>query len=257
MAEDCARGERLGWQEFVRDYAPIARTLLGQYFPTLAPDADPHITAVFQRARAGEGAWFRQLLFSNEREFLMAFHDLVFAYAREVARVPVPELSLDQVRGVMQDRPLVEREMLWMFIKGYDAPRVAEIMMHAEATVQAVQDAATQPLAQALPAAGDALSLYARVLIEQAEKTAGEQCLPLKTFNNLINGQISWRDRELAEQHIAGCFRCLERFTAFQEMIRIRKDAPPLRQPAIDSILAQLNLAAERRKGLLGKLLAG
>ncbi len=256
MAEDCARGERLGWQEFVRDYAPIARSLLSHYFPTLAPEADAHVAAIFQRGRAGDNAWFRQLRFSNEREFLMAFRDLVFAYGREVARLPAPELSLDPVRGAMQGLPLVECELLWMFIKGFDAPEVAEIMMHAEATVRTVQDTAGQRLAQALPAiSGDALKLYAPVLVEHAQETAGENCLPLKTFNNLINGQISWRERELAEQHIAGCFCCLERFTAFQEMIRRRKEAQPLDAPEIAQILAQLNLPVQR-KGILRKLFA-
>ena len=72
MAEDCARGERLGWQEFVRDYAPIARTLLDHFFPMLAPEMDTHVAAVFQRARANDNAWFQQLKFHNEREFLMA-----------------------------------------------------------------------------------------------------------------------------------------------------------------------------------------
>lgn len=258
MAEDCARGERQGWQEFVRDYAPLARALLGQYFPMLSPEAAAHVSAVFQRARAADNAWFRQLRFSNEREFLMAFHDLVFAYGREVARVPTPELSLEQARDIVEGLPLVEREMLWMFIKGYEAPRVAEIMMHAEATVQAVKDAAGRRLAQSLPGvSADALSLYARALIEQAEQNRGEHCPPPKTFNNLINGQISWRERELAEQHIAGCFYCLERFTAFQEMIRLRKDAQPLPAAEIEPMLAQLSLAPGRRKGILGKLLAG
>ncbi len=256
MAEDCARGERLGWQEFVRDYAPIARSLLCHYFPTLAPEADAHVAAIFQRARAGDNAWFRQLRFSNEREFLMAFRDLVFAYGREVARLPAPELSLDPVRDAMQGLPLVERELLWMFIKGFDAPEVAEIMMHAETTVRTVQDTAGPRLAQALPAIyGDALKLYAPVLVEHTQETAGENCLPLKTFNNLINGQISWRERELAEQHIAGCFCCLERFTAFQEMIRRRKEAQPLDAPEIAQILAQLDLPVQR-KGILRKLFA-
>jgi len=38
MAEDCASGQRQGWEEFVRDYAGITRALLTHYFPTLTPD---------------------------------------------------------------------------------------------------------------------------------------------------------------------------------------------------------------------------
>src|SRR5689334_19214689 len=119
MKEECARGERQGWQEFVRDYAPLARTLLQQYFPTLAPEMEANVRALFERARANQNEWFRNVSFSNEREFLMSFRQLVFAYAREAARVPVPQLSPEQVREIMKDLPVTEREMLWLFIKGY------------------------------------------------------------------------------------------------------------------------------------------
>ncbi len=63
MAEDCGRGQRGGWQEFVRDYTPVTRVLLEQYFPMLKPELDVHITAVFERARAGDNAWFSDLPF--------------------------------------------------------------------------------------------------------------------------------------------------------------------------------------------------
>jgi hypothetical protein len=257
MAEDCARGERLGWQEFVRDYGSIARTLLTHYFPMLAPEIDAHIAAVFQRARAGDNAWFQQFKFQNEREFLMAFRELVFAYGREVARLPVPELSLDQVRSIMKDLPVVEREVLWIVIKGYPAARIGAIMMNSAATAQAVKDIADQRLAAVLPGAtADAFNISARVLMAEAEKTGGEACLPLRTFNNLVNGQVSWRERELAEQHIRDCFRCLDRYTAFLEMIRLRKDAQPLTEQEINPIISQLNLPAEKGRGLLAKLFA-
>lgn len=257
MAKDCGRGERLGWQEFVRDYAPIARTLLQHFFPMLAPEIDAHVAQVFQRARAGDNAWFRQIKFQNEREFLMAFRELVFAYGREVARVPTPELSLEQVRSIMKDLPVMEREVLWMFIKGYDAPRIGPMMFNTEATAQAVKDIADKRLAEVLPAAtADAFNTSARVLMLEAEKGHTEKCLPLRTFNNLINGQLSWRERELAEEHIRDCFYCLDRYTSFVEMIRLRKDAQPLAEPALNSILATLSLPAEKGKGLLAKLFA-
>src|SRR6476469_3580686 len=51
MAEDCARGERLGWEEFVRDYSGITRGLLSHYFPALVPEIEEHVGAVFERAR--------------------------------------------------------------------------------------------------------------------------------------------------------------------------------------------------------------
>jgi len=243
MAEDCAQGERRGWQEFVRDFAGIARSLLVHYFPTLGSEMDGHVTAVFRRAGAQHGSWFSGLKFSNEREFMMALRDLVFAHGREQERGPAAPLSLDQVRAMMKDLTLLEREMLWLFIKGYDAQGIAGIMMNATATAEAVKRIANQDLA-----------LSARALMESAEQAKTDQCCPLKTFNNLVNGQITWREREAAEQHMADCFYCIDRFTTFQEMVRLRKDVSPLREPEVEAILAQLPFVSDRRRGVLSRL---
>ena len=45
---------------------------------------------------------------------------------------------------------LLEREVLWLFIKGYDAQPIAAIMMNAAATAEAVHRIAEERLA-ALP----------------------------------------------------------------------------------------------------------
>ena len=257
MKEDCARGERQGWYEFVRDYAPLVRTLLQQYFPTLSPEMDTHVRSIFKRARANQNEWFRNVSFANEREFLMAFRQLLFQYGRETERVPVPQLSLDQVREIMKDLPVTEREMLWLFIKGYTAPQIARMMRDAEHTAEQVKRIADERLKQLLPATtADAFSISARVLMEEAEKSVSERCVALKTFNNIINGQISWRERELAEEHIRDCFNCLDRFTGFQEMIRLRQDAQPLAEAEIEPILENLSLPAAKGKGVLARLFA-
>ncbi|HKW27596.1 MAG TPA: hypothetical protein VJN48_17550 [Terriglobales bacterium] len=257
MKEECALGARQGWHEFVRDYAPLARTLLQQYFPTLAPEMDMHVNALFERARANQNEWFRNISFSNEREFLMAFRQLVFAYGREAERVPVPQLSLEQVRQIMKDLPVTEREMLWLFIKGYSAPQIARMMNDAENTAEKVKSIADERLKQLLPATTpDAFSISARVLMEEAEKTRSEQCVALRTFNNIVNGQITWRERELAEEHVRDCFNCLDRFTAFQEMIRLRKDARPLQEGEVEPILVELHLPPAKSRGVLARLFA-
>lgn len=257
MVEDCARGERQGWLELVRDYGVLARTLLAHYFPMLAPEMEMHLGAIFERARANDNAWFRELHFANEREFLMAWRQFLFEYGRSAARVPTPELSLEQIREIMKDLPVLEREMLWLFIKGYQGAPIAAMMMDAEATAEATRRVADQRLKQILPGASpQAFNVSARVLIEAAEKTATPQCLALRTFNNLVNGQISWRERELSEEHIRDCFYCLDRFTSFLEMMRLRKETPALAEEETAAILARLNLPAAKGKGLLGRLFA-
>src|SRR5579871_6518685 len=54
MTEECGRGDRQGWYEFVRDYVPLIRQLVEQYFPMLAPEMEAHVAALLQRARQPE-----------------------------------------------------------------------------------------------------------------------------------------------------------------------------------------------------------
>ena len=256
MSEDCARDKRLGWYEFVRDYAAIARSLLEHYFPTLKPEADVHVAAVFARARANGSAWFSTIKFSNEREFLTAFRGFVFAYGREQERVPTPQISLEQLSEIMKGLSVVERELLWLFIKGYQAAQIGPMVSNLESTAEAVKKVADERLATLIPGSSpDAFVLSARVLMEAAEKAGTDKCLSLKTFNNMINGQLSWRERDLAEEHIKDCFYCIDRYTSFCEMIRLRKDAQPLAEPEVETILQQMGAPAKKPKGLLAKLL--
>jgi len=268
MAEDCARGGRQGWTEFVQDFGGIARTLVSRYFPSFAPALEGHVVAVFRQAGAQDGAWFTGLSFTNEREFMMAFRDLLFAYGRKQERLAgqrshpesasAPLITLEQLRPIMQDLMLLERELLWLFIKGYDAEHVAAIMMNAVATAEAVQRAAAERSRALLPGASpEVLTRSAPVLMETTEHSKTDACVSLKTFNNLVNGQISWREREAAEGHTNNCFYCIDRFTTFKEMVRLRKDTPPLPLEQVEAILAQLPLADGRPRGVFSRLFAG
>jgi len=253
MAEDCGRGEPRGWEQFLRGHGGIAAQLLARYFPTLTPEAEQHLTAVFQRAHGNDAAWFRGLTFSNERDFAMAFRELVFAYGREAARLPLPEAPLEPLQTAAAKLTLMEREILWLCMQGYDPPQIAAILANAAATAEAATRAIGERLGSVLPAAPDARALAARALIEAAEKTRTEECLPLKTFNNLVNGQLTWRERELAEEHIRPCLYCLDRYTAFQEMIRYLRDARPLPDDQAGRLLASLGVHPAK-KGLLGRI---
>lgn len=256
MAEDCARGERLGWAEFVRDYSGFARSFLTHYFPVLIPEIEDHVVSVFRRARANDNQFFQGLTFTNEREFAVSFRNHVFAYGRETARLPVPQISLDQVREVMKDLPVVEQQMLWLFIRGFDAAAIGRILMNADATARDVKAKADERVRKIVPAASpDALVISARALMEAAEQTKGDACLPLKTFNNIINGQITWRERDVAEKHVASCFYCLDRFTTFQEVVRMIKDQQHASEDYVDSAVAKLDLPAKKKSGLLAKIL--
>ncbi len=250
-AADCERDEALGWQEFVASCAPLARRLLEHYFPSLQPELDAHVTHVFRQAHKDDNAWFAGLHFANEREFLMAFRELVFACARPAARIPTPEVSVEQARALLSDLPVVERELLWMLVKGYDARQTADILMNTDATATALDEKSRERVAQLAP--GGRGSGATRALLELAENARTADCPPLKTFNNLINGQISWHERDRAERHMGECLYCVDRFTAFQEMIWLGRHNHPLSQPEVQRIIGELGLP-RKKKGIVARL---
>jgi hypothetical protein len=56
---------------------------------------------------------------------------------------------------------------------------------------------------------------------------------------------------------MSNCFCCIDRFTTFQEMVRLRVDVPPLPEPQVEAILARLPFAAGKPRGVLSRLFAG
>lgn len=254
MAEDCARNQRQGWFEFVRDYGAIARTLLAHYFPGLAPEIDQHLRAAFARANADDNAWFRSLRFSNEREFSMQLRAFVFAYSREIDRLPLPELPTVALARAQDGLTLVQRQLFWIYLRGWDAVQTSAILMSVISTAHETKALADERISSLPPAAKDRHTT-ARVAMELAEAGKTADCLSWKTMNNIINGQIAWRERELAEVHMTGCIHCLNAFTSFQEMIWLRKSAEPLPESEVQMILKGLRVKTS--KGLLPRLLAG
>lgn len=249
--EDCSRGAYEGWVELVRDYAGVARTLLSHYFPTLQPEIEGAVKQVFATARTNDNAWFRTLHYANEREFAMAFRDLVFACGRSYARLPAPGISTDQVFALLEKHPVVHQELFWAFLKGWDVQQASAMLMNASATAEESSKLADAELSQLAPPSERAN--IALMSMEAAEARRTPDCLAWKTFNNIINGQISWNDREAAERHIGGCVHCLNAFTAFQEMIWLKNTSAVIDEKQAEALAMTLGFQRPS-KGLLSRI---
>lgn len=255
-AEGCAKGLRQGWFDFVRDYGAIADVLLAHYYPGLASELPLHMQSVFARANADGNAWFRSLHFSNEREFSMAFRQLVFVYGNHSQRMTPPEISADSLVQAQEGLMLVQRQIFWLYLRGWSADEASSILTNAASTAQEVRQLADERLALIITQGSPTNRLAAaRGAMESSEHAHTADCLSWKTMDNIINGQIAWRDRQASERHMNGCNHCLNAFTSFQEMIWLRTSAKPLPQAEIDSIVRTLHVQGP--KGLFSRLLAG
>lgn len=254
--EDCSQGRYLGWYEFLRDYAPLAEALLSHYFPALASDLDASVLDVFSRARAEGNVWFRSLNFANEGEFAMAFRDLVFTSGRTAAQMPAPGVSAEEILVLLDGLTLVQREFFWTFLKGWGVQQASAMLMDASATARQTDNITSERLSRLSPTVLAERSAIAIMAIEAAQSHKGAECLRWKTVNNLLNGQLSWSDREIAERHMSGCVGCVDAFTAFQEMIWLRRQAVPLPAEEVEALANKLNIRPPAAKGLLAKFLS-
>jgi hypothetical protein len=244
-----------GWVEFVRDYAPIARTLLSHYFPALMPDLDLAVSDVFARAHVNGNAWFQSLRFTNEREFAMTFRNLVFESGRSQARLPGPDIPADSIFALLNGLSLVQRQFFLLFLSGWQVYEASRILMNASATAEETKKAADDRLAS-LPGGQVERAAITLLAIEAAQTRGGADCLTWKTFNNLVNGQISWNSRDAAEQHMTNCVHCLEAFTAFQEMIWLRKETTTFSDQEIQGLIEKLHIRGGVSKGLFSRILS-
>jgi hypothetical protein len=252
--QDCSQGKYRGWSEFVRDYAPVARHLLSHYFPALAGDIDGAVANVFGRARGDGNSWFRSLHFANEREFAMSFRELVFVSARSDGRLPPPKVSAEQVFALLEGLTTIQQQLFWMFLKGWDVQQTSAMLMNASGTAAEVSSMTDLRLESLHPDGSEGRMSIALMALEAAQTRKGPDCPDWKTFNNIINGQISWSDREAAERHFTHCVHCLDAFTAFQEMIWLRKKADPLSERDTGLLLSRLKFEKTSDKGLLRRI---
>jgi len=85
---------------------------------------------------------------------------------------------------------------------------------------------------------------------------AGKECVPLRQFVRIFDGQATWYDKAPAEEHVATCPHCLERWTSLREVIYWRAKAEPLSAAEADEFLSALPIrsASPVRKSLLSRL---
>jgi len=67
-----------------------------------------------------------------------------------------------------------------------------------------------------------------RALGRAAAAAAGPGCLPPKTFLDLLDGRTTWHGREQLEQHVTGCWHCIDHFCRLVETVEVLRGNQPL-----------------------------
>lgn len=245
MQESCQSDQPEGWRRFVESYAPLAQRLLEHYFP--GHDTAALLVEVFRQARANQAELWRTFSGVSEKEFLLHFHRFVLQQGR-AARGAWPEtpLSPQNFQALLEEFPPLQREMLALSFRGYEAEELSQMMKFHPETIRTATERAQEKLRARL---GEAIGPdFSRrdhdALFAAIEAQRGENCVPDKIFPRIVDGQTTWREREEAERHIESCLHCLNRFADYYEVFHYHRTLPPADGSTVARLAAALGLPA-------------
>lgn len=260
MIEGCARRKARAWRELVKGYLPLARHFLARYAPALARDAETVIPRLFSRALASDAAFFRSFSGRTEREFMVHFRAFLIACARAMAAAPspgAPVATLEVLESALNDFTVLQRQIVWLYALGYDPAELGPILkVKAETVAQAVADAQERLRASMELWSTDSLRASAPALVEALSARETPDCYPYLTYHRIMDGQITWKDRDAALAHLTRCFRCVDRFCVFQEAVYYYRKLPAATPAEVEAVIKALGfpLVGETKPSLVARL---
>lgn len=228
----------------LRSFLPIAEHLVRQYFSDVWPDPADGAAAVFSRLRAHGGERLQAFAGIAEKEFLMLLRDELFALGRERRGVREPlGMTHEQFAQLLGDFLPIPREAVVMLAKGYAPEKFAVVLHMEDATARDI----LQKVSQKLEATGLAVRLPAnldRLLWQLEQQEATPECVAVRTFVRITDGQITWNDKEAADRHMASCLRCFQHFVTYQELHWFYLEYPPGDEQRVEAVAGEIGVAS-------------
>lgn len=259
MIEDCVRGERRGWREFVSHYMPMARRLLLRYGGQPEGDEARRLREIFTATAADDHRFFRSFEGRTERELMVHFRNFVVAHvrsARDAARsTGAPVAALEVLEQALAELTVLQRQAVWLFTMGYAPADVAPIVNVKPETAAEIIASAQEKLRGKMDAWSEgSLRDSLDALREELPARETADCYSYLVFHRIVDGQITWRDREVALAHLARCFRCVDRFCVLQEVVCFSRALPPAPGAEVEAVLRELGFPERKTKGVFARL---
>jgi hypothetical protein len=223
MIGDCRANRPEGWRYFVVNYVPAIRKLLAHY----ATANEALLERVLGAIRRPESGLFASLDPAPERPFVAELRQKTLAELPETA--PEMELSLETLSEAFASLTMVEKQAAWIEGMDYSAEETGAMLRMAPATVAKIRERA----AELLRGKSDAwrrslLRENGRGLGRSAAAAGSSECLPPKTFLDVLDGRMSWNNREELARHVTECVHCIDHFCRMAEVIETLRGLRPL-----------------------------
>lgn len=259
MLEGCQRRDARAWRVFVAGYLPLARHLLQQYFPSLAGSLEGLLPGLFSGLLDDGGNFFRSFTGRAERELMAHFRRYVLDRARALAALPPPTaapVSLEVLESALHQFSALQRQAVWLFLLAYAPERLAPILNMKEQTAAEIIQAAQEKLRAAMDRwSEDSLRSSGLALEDAVASRESKDCYPHLTFHRIVDGQITWQEREQVLNHLVACWLCVDRFCVLQEVAYFARKLPAPAEREIEAVLSALDLPPPaKNKSLLARL---
>ena len=242
MVRDCRANLAEGWRYFVRQYVPVIRKVQKHYGHGETP-LEPVLAAVHR----GGSSLFQVLEPVPERPFVAELRQRVVAEMEPpAARM---ELGLDRVAAALEPLTLMEKQAAWMETMGYGPGETGEMLRMSAATVEKIRGRAADLVRGQVDAWNSGLLAENGPALGRAAAKSGADCLPAKTFLDVLDGRATWRGRERMEQHVLGCWHCIDHSCRLVEAVELLRGNRPLTEEQAAPFDRLLGIEMEKRGG--------
>jgi hypothetical protein len=243
MIRDCRANVATGWGYFLRQYVPVVRRILEHYAGTAEA-----LESVLSSVAKPDSVLFQRLDPVPERPFVAELRQSVLA-ALPLADAGLP-LDLEQVAAALEPFTIVEKQVAWLEGMNYSAPATGEMLRMSAATVEKIRSRAAERIRTHVDGwNADLLAKNGFALGREAASAGGKDCLPAKTFLDVIDGRATWRGREEMERHILGCWHCIDHFCRLHEVVELLRGIQPLTEEEAAPFDRLSGIVAEKRAG--------
>ena len=191
MVRDCRADKPEGWSYLIANYVPVIRKLLAHY----AGERAPAVETVLAVLHNPESSLFASLDPAPERWVVGELRQKVLAELP--AADPSAPLDLESVAAALAPLTLLEKQAIWLEGMGYGPPDAGVLLRMAPATVTKIRDRAAELLRGAVDTWNRSLLPENGLALGRAAAAAHTtDCVPSKTFLDVLDGRSTWRNRE-------------------------------------------------------------
>ena len=250
MIRDC-RADRLeGWSYFVKGYVPVIQKLAAHYFPDFAGPG--RVEQVLLALRRSESSLFHSFDPAPERWFVAELRQHVLAALESFQPASEPELQLDleTLGRALEPFTLLEKQTVWLETMRYPSVLAGVLLRMDPRTVDKIREKAAGRLREQMDHWRRSLLAETGLRLgRSANVAATPDCVPAKSFLDVLDGRATWRGREDLERHVVGCWHCVDHFCRLAEVLELLRGLKPLSEAEAAPFHAALGISKPRSRG--------